>query len=300
MNKTIVITGGAGFIGTNLCEFLVDSGYQLIVVDNLRNGDKARLPSGVTFEELDVRATQKLVSVFRDADFVIHLAAEPSVQWSIEHPQEAHDINVNGTLSVLEAATKAKVKRLVFAASSAVYGDQATLPLGTSTPTRPKSPYALHKLIGEEYLKLWSELYGLETVSLRFFNVYGPYFNPEGPYASVIGRFLKLANDQQALTITGDGSQTRDFVHIKDVCGAITAALKSDRVGQGEVLNVGSGVQTSVLSVAKAISDDIVYLPPRIEPAHSLADISETKAVLGWEPTVSFEAGLAELKAHSS
>jgi nucleoside-diphosphate-sugar epimerase len=294
--KTFLVTGGAGFIGTNLAERLVSEGHQVIVVDDLTAGDAKRLPPSVVFHQLDIRDTDALAKVAEGADVLVHLAALPRVQFSIESPVETHDVNVTGTLSVLEAAKKAGVKRIVYAASSSAYGDQETLPLSVDLPPQPKSPYALHKYIGEEYMRLWSELYGLETVSLRFFNVYGPHLDPDGPYALVIGRFLKLALEGQPLTITGDGEQTRDFTHVSDVTAAVIKAATVTTVGKGEVLNVGAGNQTSINQLAHMISDKIEYVSPRIEPKHTKADISLTKEKLDWEPTIVLTDGVAELK----
>ena len=296
MQKTFLVTGGAGFIGTNLVSALLEKGYTVKVVDDLTAGNKNRLPAAADFYQEDIRNTDALAEIFSGVDIVVHLAALPRVQFSIEEPVMVHDVNVNGTLSVLEAAKRAQVKRVVFAATSAAYGDQEVLPLSIDLPVAPKSPYALHKYIGEEYMRLWSQLFSIETVSLRFFNVYGPHLDPDGAYALVIGRFLKLAKDGQALSITGDGEQTRDFVHVLDVAEAITLAGLSDTVGKGEVLNVGSGKETSINTLAKMIGGDVVYVAPRFEPKHTLADISQTKTLLGWEPKVGLEEGIASLK----
>ena len=294
--KTYVITGGAGFIGTNLVHKLLDEGNRVKVVDNLVAGDnRARLPDGVVFHQVDIRNTEELAKTFQGADYVVHLAALPQVQASIDDPRETHDVNVNGTLSVLEAAKTATIKRVVYAASSAVYGDQETLPLTLDLPAQPKSPYALQKYLGEEMMRLWSELYGIETVSLRFFNVYGPHLDPEGNYASVIGKFLMQAQEGKTLTVTGDGEQTRDFIHVQDVIEAINLAATNDAVGYGEVLNVGAGQQTSIKTLAHLISGNIDYIAPRLEPKHSMADITKTKELLGWEPTITIEEGVKEL-----
>jgi nucleoside-diphosphate-sugar epimerase len=298
MKQTFLVTGGAGFIGTNLCEALIDQGHEVIVVDDLSGGNAKKVPEKVPLYRLDIRKTEPLSVLMRGVDVVIHLAALPRVQFSIESPVETHDVNVTGTLSVLEAARRSGVKRIVYAASSSAYGDQDTLPLSVNLPPQPKSPYALHKYIGEEYMRLWSELYGLETVSLRFFNVYGPHLDPDGPYALVIGRFLKLAAEGQPLTITGDGEQTRDFTHARDVVAAVIKAGTVDTVGKGEVLNVGAGNQTSINELARMISENIEYVSSRIEPRHTKADISLTKEKLDWEPTVALADGINELKQH--
>lgn len=296
MKTKFLITGGAGFIGTNLTQYLVGEGHEVVVVDDLSAGDAARLPANVKFHKLDIRDTEALADVCNGVDVIVHLAALPRVQFSIENPAVTHDVNVNGTLSVLEAARQAKVKRIVYAASSSAYGDQEVLPLSTDLPPQPKSPYALHKYIGEEYMRLWSQLFGIETVSLRFFNVYGPHLDPDGPYSLVIGRFLKLAREQQPLTITGDGEQTRDFTHVSDVISAVYKASHKETVGKGEVLNVGAGKQTSISELAAIIGGDVEYVAARVEPKHTLADISETKRLLDWEPQVALDKGIAVLK----
>lgn len=295
-SQRIIVTGGAGFIGANLVPHLLQQGYAVTVIDDLRAGSAQNVPKGAVLEQVDILNTERVTELCGGAHAVVHLAALPRVQFSIDEPQAAHTVNVDGTLSVLEAARKSGVRRVVFASSSAVYGDQEVLPLSEALPTQPKSPYALHKYLGEEYLKLWSELYGLETVSLRFFNVYGPHLDPDGPYALVIGRFLKLAQQGEALTITGSGEQTRDFVHVADVVAGITAALTSPAVGRGEVLNIGSGTQTSINELATLISDKMAHVPPRVEPMHSCADVSRAQALLGWQPQVVLSEGVRELK----
>jgi UDP-glucose 4-epimerase len=296
MYKTFLVTGGAGFIGTNLVKYLVGEGHSVIVVDDLSAGDASHLPPEVMFHQLDIRDTKALATVCAGVDIVVHLAALPRVQFSIEYPFETHDVNVTGTLSVLEAVRTAGVKRVVYAASSSAYGDQETLPLSVDLPPQPKSPYALHKYIGEEYMRLWSQLFNIETVSLRFFNVYGPHLDPDGPYALVIGKFLKLAMEGKPLTITGDGEQTRDFTHVDDVIQAVCKAATSDAVGGGEVLNIGAGKQTSINELAALIGGEIEYVPARIEPKHTQADISLTKEKLQWEPTIILVDGVAALK----
>lgn len=296
MKKTFLITGGAGFIGTNLVERLVAAGQRVVVVDNLVAGNKDRLPKGVDFYELDIRETDKLTEVCQGVDVLVHLAALPRVQFSIDDPVKTHDVNVNGTLSVLEAVRAAGVKRVVYAASSSAYGDQDTLPLSTDLPPQPKSPYALHKYMGEEMMRLWSQVYGIGTVSLRFFNAYGKHLDPDGPYALVIGRFLKLALENKPLTITGDGEQTRDFTHVLDIVSAICKAASAQSVGQGEVLNVGAGIQTSVNDLAAMISNNIEHVPARLEPKHTLADISKTTELLEWQPVTSLLDGVNDLK----
>jgi UDP-glucose 4-epimerase len=296
-NKKFLITGGAGFIGTNLAINLVKEGHQVVVVDNLAAGDhRDRLPEEVNFHKIDIRDTEKLAEAMDGIEVVVHLAALPRVQFSIEHPRDTHDVNVTGTLSVLEAARSKGVRRIVYAASSSAYGDQETLPLSLDLPVQPKSPYALQKYMGEELMRLWSQIYGLETVSLRFFNVYGPHMDPDGAYALVIGRFMKLRLAGEPLTVTGDGEQTRDFTHVSDVARAIMHAGLVDGIGQGETFNVGAGGQTSINEIAKLIGGEIEYVPARLEPKHTMADVSKTREYLNWEPKIAVSDGIAELK----
>ena len=294
--KKAVVTGGAGFIGSHLARALIDAGYEVVVVDNLAGGKRENIPTGAAFHEVDVRDTQALCRLFSGAQVVFHLAALPRVQFSIEHPQETHDVNVSGTLSVLCAAHDSDVRRVVYSASSSAYGDQAVMPLIEEMPANPKSPYGLHKYMGELKCRLFSELYGLETISLRYFNVYGPGMDPDGPYALVTGKFLKQRAEGKPMTIVGDGTQTRDFTHVRDIVRANILAAESPKVGRGEVVNIGSGKNLSVKRIAELIGGSVEYLPPRIEPHDSLADITRAKELLGWEPTIPFEEGVTELK----
>jgi UDP-glucose 4-epimerase len=296
MAKTYLVTGGAGFIGTNLVERLVREGNSVRVVDDLSGGKAERLPETVEFHNLDVCSTEELTVHMRGVDVVVHLAALPRVQFSIEHPFEAQHANVDGTLSVLEAARRAGVRRVVYAASSSAYGDQEIMPLTEDMPAQPKSPYGLHKYYGEFLMKLWTDIHGVETVSLRFFNVYGPHLDPNGAYALVIGRFLKQRVDGLPMTITGDGEQTRDFTHVFDVVDAVIRAATSEGVGGGEVFNVGAGREVSINRVAELIGGPVEYVPPRIEPKHTRADTQRINDALGWRATVTIEEGIAMLK----
>ena len=278
MTQTYLVTGGAGFIGTNLVLRLVRDGHRVIIVDDLSAGKADRLPWQVRFHRLDICETEKLTEVMRGVDVVVHLAALPRVQFSIEHPFDAQRVNIGGTLSVLEAARVAGVRRIVYAASSSAYGDQEQLPLKETLPPMPKSPYGLQKYHGEVMMKLWHEIHKLETVSLRFFNVYGPHFDPNGAYALVIGKFLKQRSEGLPMTITGDGEQTRDFTHVDDTIDAIIRASLSDRVGHGEVMNVGAGRNVSLNELARLIGGPVEYVPARLEPKHTLADIRDRKS----------------------
>ncbi|HUY62690.1 MAG TPA: NAD-dependent epimerase/dehydratase family protein [Candidatus Paceibacterota bacterium] len=290
-----VITGGTGFIGAHLANELARRDYAVRVID-IAPDARRRLHSPVKLIRGDIRQKADLEEAFSGARYVFHCAALPRVQQSIDEPDETHETNVTGTLNVLIAARDAGVKKVVFSSSSAVYGDQEQMPLHESIPPSPKSPYALHKLIGEQYCRLFSEIYALPTVSLRYFNVYGPGGDPEGPYALVISRFLDRRARGEDLTITGDGTQTRDFVHVRDVVRANFLAAESERVGKGEALNIGSGKSVSVNRIAELIGGPTRYIKARLEPHDTLAESSFAKKLLGWEPTTALEEGIAELK----
>lgn len=294
--KVAVVTGGAGFIGSHLAGALLQEGYAVKVVDNLSGGKREKVPQGAELFALDVNETDKLTEVMRGAELVFHFAALPRVQYSIEHPVETNHANVDGTVSVLAAAQAAGVKRVVYSASSSAYGDQPVMPLAETMPAAPKSPYGLQKYIGELYCRVASEVYGLPTVSLRYFNVYGPGASHEGAYALVIAKFLKQRSEGRPMTITGDGTQTRDFTHVRDVVRANLLAATSEKVGKGEVINIGAGKNASVNRIAELIGGPVEHIAPRLEPHDTLADTSRARELLGWEPTVSLEDGIAELK----
>lgn len=290
-----VVTGGAGFIGHHLVNFLIERGVVVTVVDNLVAGKRERVNPSAQLMLADVRDREVLAPAFAGADYVFHLAALPRVQYSIEYPVETHEVNVTGTMNVLLAAREAKVKRVVYSSSSSAYGDSVALPLREDLPANPKSPYGLHKYLGELYCRVITEVYGLPTVSLRYFNVYGSGQDPDGPYALVIGRFLKQRANGEPLSITGDGEQTRDFTHVRDVVRANWLAATSKRVGRGEVLNIGAGNNISINKLAALIGGPVVHIPARLEPKHTLADITRAKELLGWQPEIVFEQGLKEL-----
>ena len=279
--ERVVVTGGAGFIGSHLCRALAEQ-FDVVSVDILTG--------------IDILDTNKLRKLFSNTRFVFHAAALPRVQYSLEHPEETHRTNVQGTLPVLVAAKDVNVGRVIYSASSAAYGDQDTMPLRENMSARPKSPYGLQKYMGELYCCLFREVYGLSTVSLRYFNVYGPGASSEGAYALVIAKFIQQRLEGRPLTITGDGTQTRDFTHVQDVVRANLLAAISSRVGEGEVINIGAGRNASVNRVAELIGRPVQHIPPRLEPHDTLADNSKAKELLGWEPTVSLEDGIAELK----
>lgn len=293
-----LVTGGAGFIGSHVCELLLQQGHRVRVLDNLSTGVRENLAEGVELFEADICDYAAMRPVFNDIDGVFHLAAMPSVTMSIEDPMKTHLVNIDGTLNVLMAARDAKVKRLVYSASAAAYGNPTVLPAVTSMKADPLNPYALQKYVGELYCKQFSLLFGLETVSLRYFNAYGPRMADVGAYVNVISIFAQQKRKGLPMTIFGDGKQTRDFIHVKDIARANLEAMLSPAVDGGDILNVGSGMSYSVNDVADIMGGERAYLEnPRGkgDPADSLADIEETKRKLGWEPTVAFEQGLKEL-----
>jgi UDP-glucose 4-epimerase len=294
--KTLV-TGGAGFIGSNLVDELLKQGHQVLVIDNLSGGKKENLNPKAKFYKKDIRDFKSIKPLFRGVDYVFHLAAQPRVQYSIENPLETNQNNVEGTLNVLHAAHLAGIKKVVYSASSSAYGDQKKMPLREDFEANPKSPYGLQKYCGELYCRVWSAVYNLPTVSLRYFNVYGPRNAADGAYPLVIAKFLKQVKEGKAMTITGDGKQTRDFTSVHDIVRANILAMKSFKVGKGEVINIGAGRNQSVNRIAELIGGPVERIPARFEPRNTLADNSLAKKLLGWRPEVSIEEGIAELKA---
>ena len=292
----IIVTGGAGFIGSHLTDALIEQGHQVLVIDNLSTGKREYLNPQAKFFELDLLDFEKIKPIFQGADFVFHEAALPRVPFSVQNPKKTHEINVDGTLNVLIASRDAQVKKVVYASSSSVYGNPASLPCKETLPASPVSPYALQKHIGELYCKVFYEIYGLPTVSLRYFNVFGPRQPEEGAYTPVIGLFIAQKAKGLPLTITEDGEQTRDWTYVSDVVRANILAMESARTGRGEVINIGRGENHTVNKVAELIGGKTVYIPPRPgDVRHTLADISLAQELLGWRPEVSLEQGIKTL-----
>ncbi len=293
-----VVTGGAGFIGNTLVEELVGHGHEVHSIDRDPTFRRGIVPREAILHELDVRDTAAVKDICEGADVVFHMAAHASVPFSIDHPLESSNNNLLGTISVLEAAVQAKVRRVVYSASASAYGNQTTLPLVENMAIDLVNPYGLQKYAGELFMALWPRVYGIETVSLRYFNVYGPNMDPNGPYALAVGRFLKARKEGTPITIYGDGTVTRDFVHVSDVVRANMLAATSGRVGKGEVINIGTGRNVSIRALADLFGGRIVYAPPRVEAHDSLADIQKAKELLEWEPIIALEEGIAALKEH--
>ena len=291
-----LVTGGAGFIGSNLVDELITRGNEVIVIDDLSTGKLANVHPNARFFKADIRDLEQIKPLFFGVDYVFHLAARPRVQPSTQDPVGSHEVNLSGTLNVLVAARDAKVKKVIYSASSSVYGNQETMPLHEKLPVKPMSPYAMQKYMGEKYCRLFSELYGLPTVCLRYFNVYGQRQALEGAYSLVIGIFLNQRLNNQPMTITGDGEQRRDFTNVKDAARANILAANSQDVGQGEVINIGHGRNHSVNEMADMIGGSRIYIEPRLEPRVTLADNSLAKELLGWEPSVNLADWIKEYK----
>lgn len=284
-----LVTGGAGFIGGHIVDRLINEGNEVVIVDNLSTGNKSNINSAANFINLDLserRNKLALCEAMENVDTVFHTAALARVQPSIKNPQKYHKANIDGTFNLLMSARDSKVRRVVYSASSSAYGDQTQMPITETMPTAPISPYALNKLIGEQYCFVFSKCYGLETVNLRYFNVYGERQSVDGAYSTVIGIFLKQSYDRKKLTITNDGEQRRDFTYVQDVVEANILAAKSDKVGEGEVINIGRGNNHSVNEIAEMIGGETEFIGDRLEPRETLADNSKAKELLGWEPKI--------------
>lgn len=292
------MTGGAGFIGSHLASALLTRGHTVRVLDSLTTGVVENVPDEAEFIEGDLTDPTTAAAAVRDCEFVLHQAAIPSVPRSISDPRPSHDANINGTFNVLLAARDAGVRRVVYAASSSAYGDTLVLPKVEDMPTNPRSPYALQKQVGETYCQLFTRIYGLETVAIRYFNVFGPRQRPSSPYSGVLSLFIKAALAGEAPTIHGDGEQTRDFTYIDNVVDGVLRAI--DAPGAvGEVINVANGGRVSLNRAWATLAAIVgplpapIYGPLRVgDVSDSQADVSKAERVLGYRPQVSFEDGL--------
>ena len=294
----VVVTGGAGFIGSHLTKYLVRQGYRVHVIDNLATGSRNKIDPKAKFYKLDIENLKSIKPVFSGARFVFHLAALPRVQLSIEDPIKTHETNINGTLNVLIAARDAKVKRVIYSASSSAYGDQKIFSLNENLASKPLSPYGLQKYVGEHYCRIFSSVYGLETVCLRYFNVYGPGMSEKGNYLPVFVIFLKQRQQDLPMTIIGDGKQTRSFTYVGDVVRANVLASTSKQAGQGEVINICGDRAYSINEITKMIGGPVIKLPSRAgEIKHSQGDTNLAKKLLSWETKISLKQGLNELKS---
>jgi len=290
-----MVTGGAGFIGSHLVDALIEQGCRVRVLDNFATGRGDQVNPAAELIEADIRDFTAIAQAFAGVDCVFHTAALPRVPLSIDKPIETHMTNVVGTLNVLVAARDAGVRRVVYSGSSSVYGDQSKLPLSEDMAPNPLSPYALQKLVGEQYARLFHRLFGMQTLTLRYFNVYGPRMASEGAYVTVIGVFLRARREGRPLIIHGDGEQTRDFTHVTDVVGANLLAMDCS-VADGRALNIGYGRNTSVNRIAAMVGGATTTMPARAgDVRHTLADVSQAAQILEWRPQVPIEQGLSEL-----
>ena len=297
-----VVTGGCGFIGSHLVDYLIDLGHEVVVLDDLSSSEGRPINSGATLVEGSVTNLELVTSATVGAGCVFHTAAWARVPRSIDDPVGTHKVNVNGTLNVLQAARENGVGRVVYSSSSSVYGDQKTHLLREDMTPNPLSPYALHKLIGEQYGSMFARLFGMRVVSLRYFNVYGPGQTAGGAYALVIPHFLKLRSEGRPLTIYGDGTQTRSYTHVSDVVRAnLLAATENLPVGENTVLNIGTDEETSVNEIAQMVGGDVEHIVPnprgKFEELRKSADISKSRSVIGWEPWVMASEGIRAVVA---
>jgi nucleoside-diphosphate-sugar epimerase len=293
-----LVTGGAGFIGSHISEELLRRGHRVRVVDSLVTGYQRNLRQGVEFEQGDLADPAVARAAVAGMDYVIHQAAIPSVPRSVEKPEESHRANIDGTLQVLLASRDAGIKRVVFAGSSSVYGDTEVLPKTEGMPTNPLSPYALQKLMGEMYLQMFTRLYGLETVTTRYFNVFGPRQDPGSPYSGVISLFIKALSDGTRPVIYGDGEQTRDFTYVANVVDGVLRAAETPGVA-GQVFNLATNGRISLnqllATLKKIFGSDVepIYKDARQgDVRDSQADISKAARLLGYQPIVGLEDGL--------
>jgi nucleoside-diphosphate-sugar epimerase len=297
-----LVTGGAGFIGSHLAEELARRGEHVRVVDNLSTGKRqnlAHVPS-VEFLEGDLADLEVARRAVQGIDYVLHQAAIPSVPRSVQDPITSNRANIDASLNVLVAARDAAVKRVVYAGSSSAYGNTPTLPKVETMATAPLSPYALQKLVAEQYCQMFTRLYGLETVTIRYFNVFGPRQDPSSPYSGVISLFISALCDARQPTIYGDGEHTRDFTYVANVVDGVLRACTAESA-KGEVINVATGGRISLNTLFKTIRELVraniepIYADPRPgDVKDSQADISKARRILGYQPTVSFEDGLAK------
>lgn len=302
--STFLVTGGAGFIGSNLCEALLKMGYKVRCLDDLSQGKEinmaAFLPDqNFTFIKGDIRDLDTCLSACRDVDYVLHQAAWGSVPRSIEMPLLYEEINIRGTVNMMEAARQSGVKKFVYASSSSVYGDHPVLPKQEGQEGKLLSPYALTKRVDEEYGRLYKVLYGLDTYGLRYFNVFGRRQDPDGAYAAVIPKFIKQLMDDQQPTINGDGKQSRDFTYIENVIEANLKACQAPPEAAGQAFNIAYGGREYLIDIyhvlCQALGKDIepIFGPERAgDIKHSNADIGKAREMLGYEPDWSFERGI--------
>ena len=298
----VLVTGGAGFIGSHLSRELFKSGHEVTVLDNLSNGRKENIADlfqqpDFTFNQVDIRDSEQLSDNFYGIDWVFHLAGLADIVPSIEQPKDYYETNVNGTFNVLQAAREAGVSRFIYAASSSCYGIPKTYPTPESAETKPQYPYALTKYMGEQLVMHWQQVYKMPAVCLRLFNVFGPNSRTTGAYGAVFGVFLAQKINGKEFTVVGDGEQTRDFTYVSDVVKAFIKAAESNV--KGEIFNVGSGGSYSINELVKLLGGEVKYISKRPgEPDCTFADTDKIKQQLGWQAKVSFPEGVRNMLQH--
>jgi len=299
----VLVTGGAGFIGSHLADLLIETGHKVVVIDNLSNGRLNNINhlldnKNFKFHELDIINLDEINPIFKNVDWVFHMAGMADIVPSIESPKKYYDCNVTGTFNVLEASREAGIKKIVYAASSSSYGIPDNYPTAETADIRPQYPYALTKYMGEELVIHWSQTYKIPAISLRLFNVYGPRSRTTGAYGAVFGVFLSQKIHNKPFTVVGDGTQTRDFTYVTDVAKAFLKAVEVQATGIA--LNVGSDSHYSVNRLVELLGGgELTYVPKRPgEPDCTYADTAKIHEVLGWQAEVSFEDGVAEMLTH--
>jgi nucleoside-diphosphate-sugar epimerase len=294
MNKLVLVTGGAGFIGSHLTQALLDKGYQVRVLDNLIYGHKEWIPAAAKFMQGDICDLAVCHEAMVDVSGVFHCAAMSRAAPSVDDIETCTSVNITGTQNILLAAREAKVKKIIYSGSSTYYGSQDTPHHEYDTPAQFLNFYALSKHVGEKYCLMFDEIFNLPCVILRYFNVYGPRQPQIGAYALVLGVFLQRWAAGETLAIHGDGSQRRDFIHVKDIAAANIAAYESNV--RHEILNIGSGTNVSIKELANLITPNQIHEPRRLHDAkETLADMSRTESILGWRHNIEFEAGVLDM-----
>ena len=293
-----IVTGGAGFIGSNLVDRLINEGHDVIVLDNFISGSKKNLShhskKNLKIINIDISNKKNLDKYFKGISYVFHLAGLAEIIPSINEPRKYFTNNTLGTLNVLEAAKKVKIKKFIYAASSSCYGSPKKIPTKENDKIDVKHPYAFTKLLGEETVIKYANFFGMPNISCRFFNVYGPRLNTKGQYGAVFGNFLTQKRNNKPLTIVGNGNQTRDFIHVEDLIDAFIKLIRSDL--RNKIYNLGSGKETSINQIARIIGGEKIFIPKRPnEPTRSCANISKIKKDISWKPKISINEGVKKL-----
>ncbi len=294
MTKKIVVTGGAGFIGSHIVDHLIEQDQQVIVLDNFSTGKKENKNPKATYIYCDLSSIdqKELNSYTKDCSVVFHCAALPNVQYSIDYPYESNKANVDITIKILESIRYNNIQKIIYSSSSSVYGNAQQIPTKETESIKPLSPYALQKYIGEQYCLLYHQLYNIQCIILRYFNVYGDRMTDKGSYVSVLSHFFKAIKNNQPLNIVNDGEQTRDFINVNDVVQANIAAMNNNI--SFETLNIGYGNYYSINEIAELFNTSRQYKESRIEPQHTLADISKAKELLSWQPKIDLKTWIGE------